>query len=198
MKSAGVDAKESALPAGLQALIGRAGRKDKVLPPVEKWNPSYCGDLDIRIARDGTWFYLGSPIGRKPLVELFASVLRKDEDGRHYLVTPVEKIGITVEDAPLLAVELAVDGEGQSQNVTLRTNMGDLVAVGPDHPIRFEKEAETGGLKPYVLVRGRLEALFTRALMYQLADLLVEKEDGSTRSHGVWSNGVFFAADEHM
>ncbi|KZM49605.1 hypothetical protein OA90_14125 [Labrenzia sp. OB1] len=181
------------MPEGLKALMSRADGADRAPPPVEKWNPPFCGDLDIRIARDGTWHYLGSPIGRERLVRLFASVLRKDEDGRHYLVTPVEKIGITVEDAPLLAVEMAVEGKGQDQAVTLRTNLGDLVTVGPDHPVRFEKETDSGGLKPYVLVRGRLEALFTRALMYELADMLEEREEGNGVALGVWSGGAFFS-----
>lgn len=186
---------DGALPEGLKALMSRADTGGKGPPPVETWNPPFCGDLDIRIARDGTWYYLGSPIGRMPLVKLFASVLRKDEDGRHYLVTPVEKIGINVEDAPLLAVEMAVEGEAQEQQLTLRTNLGDLVAVGADHPLRFEKEPDSDGLKPYVHVRGRLEALFTRALMYQLADLMEEQEtDGGTRM-GVWSGGRFFSVD---
>ncbi|WP_269580576.1 DUF1285 domain-containing protein [Roseibium sp. Sym1] len=188
----------SAMPAGLQALMSRADAGGKAPPPVEKWNPPFCGDLDIRIARDGTWYYLGSPIGRLPLVKLFASVLRKDEDGRHYLVTPVEKIGITVEDAPLLAVEMAVEGEAENRQITLRTNLGDLVQAGRDHPIRFEKEPDSGGLKPYVHVRGRLEALFTRALMYQLAELMEErgKEDGSET--GIWSGGQFFAVSPDL
>nr|WP_235867180.1 DUF1285 domain-containing protein [Roseibium marinum] len=180
------------MPEGLKALMSRADAGDRAPPPVEKWNPPFCGDLDIRIARDGTWHYLGSPIGRERLVRLFASVLRKDADGRHYLVTPVEKIGITVEDAPLLAVEMAVEGEGENQAVTLRTNLGDLVRVGPDHPLRFEKETDSGGLKPYVLVRGRLEALFTRALMYELADMLEEREEGNGVALGIWSGGAFF------
>ncbi|MEE4015392.1 DUF1285 domain-containing protein [Roseibium sp. FZY0029] len=186
---------DATLPEGLKALISRADTNGKGPPPVEKWNPPFCGDLDIRIARDGTWYYLGSPIGRMPLVKLFASVLRKDEDGRHYLVTPVEKIGITVEDAPLLAVEMAVEGEVQEQQLTLRTNLGDLVAVGEDHPLRFEKEPDSGGLKPYVHVRGRLEALFTRALMYQLADLMEERETDDGTRMGVWSGGRFFPVD---
>ncbi|TYC64580.1 DUF1285 domain-containing protein [Stappia sp. BW2] len=186
---------DAALPEGLKALMSRADTGGKGPPPVDKWNPPFCGDLDIRIARDGTWYYLGSPIGRMPLVKLFASVLRKDEDGRHYLVTPVEKIGITVEDAPLLAVEMAVEGMAREQQLTVRTNLGDLVAVGEDHLLRFEKEPDSGGLKPYVHVRGRLEALFTRALMYQLADLMEERETDDGTRMGVWSGGRFFPVD---
>lgn len=189
---------EDTMPAGLKALMSRADAGDRAPPPVEKWNPPFCGDLDIRIARDGTWYYLGSPIGRLPLVKLFASVLRRDEDGRHYLVTPVEKIGITVEDAPLLAVEMAIEGEGTNRQLTLRTNLGDLVRVGPEHALRFEKEPDSGGLKPYVHVRGRLEALFTRALMYQLADLMEDRgKDGDVET-GIWSGGEFFAVSPDL
>lgn len=188
----------STMPEGLRALIGRADSRDRSPPPVEKWDPPFCGDLDIRIARDGTWFYLGSPIGREALVKLFASVLRKDADGRHYLVTPVEKIGITVEDAPLLAVEMAVEGKLETQVLTVRTNLGDLVAIGPEHPLRFEKEPDSGGLKPYVHVRGRLEALFTRALMYQLADLMEERKAPNGVGMGVWSKGRFFELDPDL
>ncbi|OJJ10769.1 hypothetical protein BKI51_12660 [Alphaproteobacteria bacterium AO1-B] len=189
---------EAALPDGLKALMSRAGSKDKAPPPVDKWNPPFCGDLDIRIARDGTWFYLGSPIGRKPLVELFASVLRKDEDGKHYLVTPVEKIGITVDDAPLLAVEMVVENEGADQQLTVRTNLGDLVRIGPDRPLRFEKEPDSGGIKPYVVVRGRIEGLFTRALMYQLVDHMVERQGEAGLETGIWSGGQFFAVDPEL
>ena len=143
--------------AGLEALISRAARAGKGAPPVERWNPEFCGDLDMEIKRDGTWFYLGTPIGRMPLVQLFSSVLRKDEDGRTYLVTPVEKVGIRIEDAPFVAVEMDVAGEGERQVLTFRTNVGDVVEAGPDHPLRFVDEEETGGLKPYLHVRGRLE-----------------------------------------
>jgi uncharacterized protein len=181
------------LPAGLAALMRRAGDQGRSKPPVEKWNPPFCGDLDICIRRDGSWFYMGSVIGREALVKLFASVLRKDEDGRHYLVTPVEKIGITVEDAPFLGVELHVEGAGESQSLIIRTNVGDVVTVSEAHPIRFESDSGNGGLKPYVLVRGCLEALLTRALLYQLAEYLEEAEvDGQTLT-GVWSGGSFFS-----
>lgn len=153
---------------GLEALIARAARAGKGLPPVERWNPPFCGDIDMEIARDGTWFYMGTPIGRAPLVQLFSTVLRKDEDGKTYLVTPVERVGIRVVDAPFIAVEVNVSGQGEDQVVTFRTNVGDVVEAGPEHPLRFVDEAETGGLKPYVLVRGRLEALVARPVMYEL------------------------------
>ncbi len=156
---------------GLQALIARATRAGKGLPPVERWNPDFCGDLDMEIRADGTWFYMGTPIGRPALVQLFSTVLRKDEDGRTYLVTPVEKVGIRVEDAPFVAVEMDVAGAGDDQVLTFRTNVGDVVEAGPDHPLRFEDEDDTGGLKPYLLVRGRLEALVARPVMYQMAEI---------------------------
>src|SRR6185312_9638033 len=144
---------------GLEALISRAARAGKGLPPVERWDPPFCGDIDMEIRQDGTWFYMGTPIGRMPLVQLFSTVLRKDEDGETYLVTPVERVRIRVVDAPFVAVEVNVSGSGGDQAITFRTNVGDVVEVGPDNPLRFVDEAETGGLKPYVLVRGRLEAL---------------------------------------
>lgn len=156
--------------AGLSALISRAARAGKGLPPVERWNPDFCGDLDMEIRPDGTWFYLGTPIGRMPLVQLFSTVLRKDADGKTYLVTPVEKVGIRVVDAPFVAVEMNVSGKGNGQVITFRTNVGDVVEAGPEHPLRFVDEDDTGGLKPYVLVRGRLEALVARPVMYELVE----------------------------
>lgn len=167
--------------AGLSALISRATRAGKGLPPVERWNPEFCGDLDMEIKADGTWFYLGTPIGRMPLVQLFSTVLRKDADGKTYLVTPVERVGIRVVDAPFVAVEMNISGSGDGQVITFRTNVGDVVEAGPDHPMRFVDEDETGGLKPYVLVRGRLEALVARPVMYELVEHGEEIEiDGRT------------------
>lgn len=153
---------------GLQALLSRAVQGSKGLPPVDRWNPPDCGAIDMVIRADGTWFYMGTPIGRAPLVRLFSTVLRKDDDGKTYLVTPVEKIEITVEDAPFVAVEMHVENPGPDQVLTFRTNVGDVVAAGPDHPLRFETEEGSDGLKPYLHVRGRLEALVSRAVMYDL------------------------------
>ena len=178
--------------AGLEALISRAARAGRGLPPVERWNPEFCGDLDMEIKRDGTWFYLGTPIGRMPLVQLFSTVLRKDEDGRTYLVTPVEKVGIRVEDAHFVAVEVNAAGEGDSRVLTFRTNVGDVVEAGPDHPLRFVDEEGTDGVKPYLLVRGRLEALVARAVMYELVDLGEEIDVGGQRVFAVRSNGAVF------
>ncbi|WP_137130478.1 DUF1285 domain-containing protein [Rhizobium sp. FY34] len=160
--------------AGLAALIGRAaeqtGEQNRGLPPVERWNPPFCGDIDMEIRADGNWFYLGTPIGRPALVRLFSTVLRKDEDGQTYLVTPVEKLGIRIEDAPFLAVEMTLTQRDGAPLITLRTNVGDLVEIDADHPLRLAIEPQTGALKPYVLVRGRLEALVTRALTYELIE----------------------------
>lgn len=177
---------------GLAALISRAARAGKGLPPVDRWNPPFCGDLDMEIRRDGTWFYMGTPIGRMPLVQLFSTVLRKDEDGRTYLVTPVERVGIRVEDAPFVAVEANVRGDAADRVITFRTNVGDVVEAGPQHPLRFVDEDETGGLKPYVLVRGRLEALIARPVMYELVEHGEEIEIDGTPMFAVRSNGVVY------
>lgn len=159
--------------------------------PVDLWNPPYCGEIGLRIAADGAWFYQGSPIGRLALVRLFASVLRKDADGGHYLVTPVEKIGIEVEDTPFLAVDMALHGEGQGQTLIFRTNLGDEVMADSQHPLRFARDAENDGVKPYVLVRGRLEARLTRALAYELVEGAMTHCEDDDRL-GVWSGGAFF------
>lgn len=178
--------------AGLEALVARAARAGKGAPPVERWNPAYCGELDMEIKRDGTWFYLGTPIGRPALVQLFSSVLRKDEDGQTYLVTPVEKIAIRVEDAPFVAVEVNQSQRDGENVLTFRTNVGDVIEAGPDNPLRFAEEVETGGLKPYLLVRGRLEALVNRAVTYELAALGEEMEVDGKRMFAVRSNGAVF------
>lgn len=175
--------------AGLEALISRAAHGVRGPAPVDRWNPPFCGDLDMEIRRDGTWFYLGTPIGRMPLVQLFSTVLRKDEDGKTYLVTPVERVCIRVEDAPFVAVEMNAAGEGAGQVITFRTNVGDVVEAGPSNPLRFVDEEETGGLKPYLLVRGRLEALVARSVMYELVnhgeEIMIDGVDMfCIRSHG--------------
>ena len=156
--------------------------------PVERWNPPYCGDIGLAIRADGSWTHQGSPIGRPALVALFASVLRKDADGRTYLVTPVEKIDVTVADAPFLAVEMTVEGGDEHQVIRLRTNLDDWIGVGPSNPLRFVAQPPTGGLKPYVLVRGRLEALIARAIYLDLVTLAVDDGTGPA----VWSSGVRF------
>ncbi|WP_367718769.1 DUF1285 domain-containing protein [Nitratireductor sp. GISD-1A_MAKvit] len=178
--------------ASLEAMIARAARSGKGAPPVERWNPAFCGDLDMEIRADGTWFYMGTPIGRPALVQLFSSVLRKDEDGKTYLVTPVEKVGIRVEDAPFLAVEMAVTGKGEAQALTFRTNVGDLVEASPQHELRFVDQPETGGLKPYLHVRGRLEALVARSVMYDLVEAGEEIEIDGRLMFAIRSRGAVF------
>lgn len=154
------------------------------------------GAYDIRIARDGTWYHEGAPIGRKPLVKLFASVLWRDDDGGYWLRTPVERGRIEVEDAPFTAVELSVKGEGDGQILAFRTNLDDWVEADSQHPLRVEENRETGQISPYIVVRDRLEALVLRPVYYELADLAVAPpvESGWPEDClGVWSNGVFFA-----
>jgi uncharacterized protein len=172
----------------LAALISRAVSSGKGLPPVERWNPPFCGDIDMRIQADGTWFYMGTPIGRAPLVRLFSTVLRKDEDGKTYLVTPVERVRINVEDAPFVAVEMAKEG----QNLTFRTNVGDVAIAGPEHALRFEFDPLNHGLKPYLHIRGRLEALISRPVMYELVSLGEEVQYQGGAWFAVRSGGVTF------
>ena len=158
----------------------------KKLPPVDKWNPTHCGDSEMRIARDGTWFHQGSPIGRQAMVRLFSTILRREPDGRFVLVTPVEKLDIEVEDAPFVAVELKAEGEGEAASLAFRLNTGDLVVAGPGHPLRFEAGAE--GPHPYVRVRGGLDALVARPVYYELAELAL----AGGEPPGLWSGGAFF------
>lgn len=172
-------------PDGLAASVKAA--KTRGLPPVHLWNPPFCGDLDIRIAKDGTWSYLGSPINRFELVKLFSSILKK-EDGKYYLVTPVEKVGITVEDTPFVAVDFDIDGEGEAQTLNFTTHVGDTAVAGPDHPIRIVIDPETDEPSPYVLVRANLEARIDRKTFYRLVDIAEHSGDW----FGVWSGGRFF------
>lgn len=168
---------------GLAEQVARASRKGP--PPVHLWNPPFCGDLDIRITRDGLWHYLGTPIGREALVKLFASVLRRDDDDRYYLVTPVEKVGIRVDDVPFVAVDFARDPAG---DVTFTTNVDDAAPLGPEHPLRIEKDPETGEPTPYVLVRARLEARIDRKSFYRLVEIGTVEGD----QFGLRSRGAFF------
>ncbi len=163
----------------------------KGLPPVHLWNPPFCGDLDMRIASDGTWFYLGTPIGRPALVRLFSTILKR-EDGRHYLVTPVEKVGIRVDDAPFLAVEMAKERDDRGPLLRFRTNVGDWVTSDSAHRLRFEPGAD-GGLVPYLHVRADLWAKVTRALYYDLVDIGEERVVDGSATFGIASGGEFFA-----
>lgn len=157
------------------------------LPPVEKWNPAHCGHSGMRIARDGTWFHEGSPIGRHNMVRLFSSILRREPDGGFVLVTPVEKLDIDVEDAPFAAVEVKIEGTGRESSLAFRLNTGELVVAGPEHPLRFVEKAD--GPHPYLQVRPGLEALVARTVYYELANLALEADDDPP---GLWSGGVFF------
>lgn len=161
--------------------------KTRGLPPVEKWNPPFCGDIDMEIRRDGTWFYEGTPIGRPGLVKLFASILiRENED--YFLITPVEKVGIRVEDAPFVAVDFETSGSGEAQQLSFATSLDDITVAGPDMPLRFIRDEKTGEPSPYVRVRRNLEALIDRKSFYRLVDLGVHHEGW----FGVWSGGAFF------
>ncbi len=171
---------------------GGAAAGERRLPPVHLWNPPFCGDLPMVIKRDGTWLYQGSPIGRKRMVQLFSSILRHDEDGRYYLITPVEKCGIEVEDAPFVAVEVKATGKGRSQVLAFRTHVDDWVTAGEGHPIRVHIDPESDEPSPYILVRGRLEALINRAVFYELVALGVVDEGDGKDMFGVWSSGQFF------
>ena len=176
---------------GLDALRTAIVQAPKSLPPIHLWNPPFCGDIDMRIARDGTWFYGGTPIGRPALVRLFASVLRREDD-RYVLVTPVEKVGLVVEDAPFLGVELRVETTEAGTTLWLRTNVEDWVPIDADHPLRFEP-GDAKGLKPYVRVRGDLWALVTRSLLYDLVERGEVREIGGAAMFGLASAGAFFA-----
>ena len=178
-------AKEAAKQA---ADISAAG---KGLPPVHLWNPPFCGDLDMRIGSDGTWFYMGTPIGRPALVRLFSTILKR-EDGKHFLVTPVEKVGIRVDDAPFLAVEMLKEDDDRGRLLRFRTNVDDWVACDSAHALRFVA-APDGGLTPYLHVRADLWAKVTRALYYDLVDMGEERVVDGQAIFGVHSSGEFFA-----
>lgn len=186
---------EKAAPAGLEGLqaavrdASTSGRKGPA--PVHLWNPPYCGEIGMKIARDGTWFYQGSPIGRPAMVKLFASILRKDPE-RFVLVTPVEMVGIEVEDAPFLAVEMRADDDAGHARLIFRTNVDDEIICDATHPVRFEKGA-AGGVKPYIRVRGDLWALVTRALTYDLLARGEVRDIDGVDTFGVQSSGAFFA-----
>ena len=180
---------------GLEAIAAGLPRENKGLPPVERWNPPFCGDIDMRIGMDGTWFYQKTPIGRPALVKLFASVLKREGE-KYFLVTPVEKVGIVVDDAPFIAVEMNTSGGNNGRVLQFRTNVDDWIPAGPDHALRFEPQPKTGGLKPYLHVRRDLWAKVTRALFYDLVALGEECDVNGKRMFGVFSQGEFFAMAE--
>ena len=160
---------------------------ERRLPPVARWNPDHCGTSDMRIARDGTWYHQGSPIGREAMVRLFSTILRREPDGRYVLVTPVEKLDIEVEDAPFVAVELKSDGAGQERTLAFRLNTGDVIVAGPDHPLRLRDSGVDP--HPYLGVRVGLEALIARPVYYELAELALAE---GAEPPGLWSGGAFF------
>jgi len=172
----------------------KAGAAGKGLPPVHLWNPPFCGDLDIRIASDGTWYYMGTPIGRPALVRLFSTILKR-ENGKHFLVTPVEKVGIRVDDAPFLAVEMLKESDQRGPWLRFRTNVDDWVACDSTHRLRFEAAAD-GGLTPYLHVRADLWAKVTRAVYYDLVDIGEERMVDGRQMFGVVSAGEFFAMSD--
>jgi len=180
---------------GLDAIAAGLPRENKGLPPVERWNPPFCGDIDMRIGADGTWFYQKTPIGRAAIVKLFASVLKREGD-KYFLVTPVEKVGIVVDDAPFLAVEMNASAGNAGRILQFRTNVDDWISAGPGHALRFEPQPKTGGLKPYLHIRRDLWAKVTRALFYDLVALGEERDVEGKTMFGVFSQGEFFAMAE--
>jgi hypothetical protein len=184
-----IDANRTASAESLATAAKKAAKNG--LPPVHLWNPEFCGDLDMRIARDGTWFYLGTPIGRPELVRLFSSILRRDGED-YFLVTPVEKVGIKVDDAPFVAVDFTAEGHGREQRLTFTTHVGDSVTAGPEHPIRVVRDAETGEPSPYVNVRANLDALIDRKSFYRLVEIGAHEDRDGESWFGLWSGGAFF------
>ena len=174
-------------PSAESLVASVSAAKTRGLPPVHLWNPPFCGDLDMRIARDGTWFYQGTPIGRPGLVKLFSSIIKKEGD-EYFLVTPVEKVGITVDDAPFVAVDFEVTGEGNAQVLTFVTQVDDQAVASDDLPIRVDRDPETGEPSPYVRVRANLDALIDRKSFYRLVEVGSHHNDW----FGVWSSGTFF------
>lgn len=169
------------------------GAMRHALPPVDRWNPADCGEIDMRIARDGSWHYLGTPIGRPALVRLFSTILRREGDGRYVLVTPVEKVGLKVDDVPFIAVSLDVEGDGHDQRLRFLTNVGDETVASAEHPLRVAYRGADGEPQPYVHVRGGLEARLSRSVFYELIAMAGERidQDGQ-RELGVWSCGQYF------
>lgn len=173
------------------ASLQRDAAAGRGLPPVERWHPTFCGDIDIRIARDGTWFHEGTPIGRKELVRLFSTILRRDGD-EFFLVTPAEKMRIMVEDAPFIAVLVDVSGKGRARRLSFTTNVGDVTVAGADNPLRVVIDPSTDQPRPYVHVRRGLEARIARSVYYELAALAEPAEGREHNVLGVWSEGIFF------
>jgi uncharacterized protein len=160
----------------------------KTLPPVDRWNPAHCGNSEMRIASDGTWFHMGSPITRPEMVRLFSTVLRREPDGSHVLVTPVEKLSIDVEVTPFRAIAMSTEGEGEKRNIAFELDSGDAVILGPDHPLNLTESEQ--GPSPRIAVRHGLEALIVRPVYYELAAIALSEGHDPP---GIWSEGTFFA-----
>ena len=183
----GMSAQKTVTPSAEAIAASDHAAKTRGLPPVHLWNPPFCGDLDMRIARDGTWFYQGTPIGRFELARLFSTILKREGD-KYFLVTPVEKVGITVDDAPFVAVDFEATGTGDTMSIKFETNMGDTATAGADNPIRVERDPKTGEPSPYIHIRAGLEALIDRKSFYRLVDIGAHHEGW----FGLWSGGAFF------
>jgi len=179
----------------LNSLPQRGELQRREPAPVHLWNPPLSGEMDMRISRDGTWYHEGDPIRRLALAQLFSTILRLDEDARYYLVTPVERWAIQVDDAPFVAVRLSVSGEGEQQQLLFHTSLEDEVPLDGEHPLRVELDPQSGEPSPYIRVRANLDALISRTVFYELADLAVEAEVAGVQRIGVWSGGRFFPID---
>lgn len=173
------------------ARAAREAGRGRGLPPVHLWNPPYCGELDMRIRRDGSWWYLGTPIGREALVRLFSTILKREGD-RYFLVTPVEKVGIIVDDVPFLADDFTRSGTGRDQVLTFTTRTGDEAVLGQDHPLRVERDPSTAEPSPYVLIRNDLWALIDRKSFFRLVDLCCHEPWSGQSWFGLWSSGIFY------
>ena len=178
-------------PVDVSNLLAQIPKADKGLPPVHLWDTAFCGDIDMRIARDGTWYYMGTPIGRKPMVKLFSTIIRRDGDD-YFLITPVEKVGIQVDDAPFVAVALDVQGQGEQQVLRFTTNVDELIEAGREHPLRVEIDSVTQEPSPYLRVRRNLDALIHRNVFYPLVELAQSRPIDGQLWLGVWSDGEFF------
>lgn len=179
-------------PESLAQQVEPLRQKNASLPPVESWHPEFSGDIDIRIARDGQWYFKGAPIERQSFVTLFSTILRKDDDADYYLVTPVEKWRIRVDDVPFVAHSLSAEGQGKDQRLSFVTNAGDTIVLGVDHPLEVKTHVETAEPSPYIRVRRNLYALIERSTFYHLVELAVSREGSKGNELGVWSEGNFY------
>lgn len=190
-----MDNREPPAQSLLKSLPDSALRSAREPAPVHLWHPDFTGELDMHIARDGTWYHEGGPITRLSLAQLFSGILRLEDDGCYYLITPVEKWAIRVDDAPFVAVRLEVQGQGKAQKLSFVTSLEHEIVAGKEHPIMVSVDSQTGEPSPYILLRDNLQALIHRNVFYQLAELAQEREFDGQLCQGVWSDGVFFPID---